>query len=250
MSYVIAVAGKGGTGKTTIAALIIRTLKENNSGSVLAVDADPNNNLGESLGVKIDETVGMAIDDIATHPEKIPAGLPKERFIEYRVQTLIKECEGFDLLTMGRPEGPGCYCYANNLLRDIVARLIREYDYIVIDNEAGLEHFSRRTTRQADALIVVSDDTKVGLKSAARIRDLVEELKLKIKNKFLLINRAKEIADDEDFKHLNLEYIGLIPEDENITQIGIKGGTLFDLGKNSNSLKILGKIGEKVWKKN
>jgi CO dehydrogenase maturation factor len=136
MGYTIAVAGKGGTGKTTVAALIVRLLKEKKAGSILAVDADPNHNLGEALGIKTDETIGSIIDEVSRNPEKIPAGMSKDRFIEYRVQTSVAEGEGFDLLSMGRPEGPGCYCYVNNVLRNVAGKLMQDYDYVVIDRKS------------------------------------------------------------------------------------------------------------------
>ncbi|HTZ11816.1 MAG TPA: AAA family ATPase, partial [Candidatus Margulisiibacteriota bacterium] len=216
MGHIIAMAGKGGTGKTTIAALIIRLLKEKKLGSILGVDADPNSNLAEALGLKVKRTVGEILDNISANPDKVPAGMSKERFIEYEVQTAVEEGEGFDLLTMGRPEGPGCYCYVNNVLRNVVSRLIGDYDYIVIDNEAGLEHLSRRTSRSADALIVVSDATAVGLRAARRIIGLVEELKIKIKKEFLIINRFGKKIGAEKIKELGLSYLGEIPFDRAI----------------------------------
>ena len=135
MGYVIALAGKGGTGKTTIAALIVRIIKEKDLGSILAVDADPNSNLCEALGLELKETIGKILDDIAVHPEKVPAGMSKDIFIEYQIQTAITEGNGFDMLTMGRTEGPGCYCYVNNVLRNVMDKLIKDYDYIVIDKD-------------------------------------------------------------------------------------------------------------------
>ena len=188
MGYTIAIAGKGGTGKTTIAALMVRLLKEKKVGSILAVDADPNNNLSEALGLEVKKTIGSILDEVCLHPEKIPSSMSKDRFIEYQVQTSITEGDGFDVLAMGRPEGPGCYCYVNNLLRNITGKLIKDYDYVVIDNEAGFEHLSRRTTRACDALVVVSDATPVGLKAAQRISDLVKELNIKSKKNLLIIN--------------------------------------------------------------
>ena len=216
MGYVIAMAGKGGTGKTTVAALIVRIIKEKKLGSILAVDADPNSNLAEALGLEAKETIGQILDDIAVHPEKIPVGIPKDRFIEYQVQTAIREGDGFDVLTMGRPEGPGCYCYVNNVLRNVMAKLIKDYDYVVIDNEAGLEHLSRRTTRNADALVVVSDATSVGLRAAKRISDLVKELNIKTKKELLIINRYNKEIEKEKIKSLGLNYLGFIPEDAQI----------------------------------
>lgn len=246
MGYVIAIAGKGGTGKTTVAALIVRMIKEKKLGSILAVDADPNSNLGEVLGIEVRETVGEILDRIATHPQEIPTGMSKDRFIEYRLQTAISEGEGFDLLTMGRPEGPGCYCYVNNVLRNIVDKLIKDYDYVVIDNEAGLEHLSRRTTRSADALVVVSDASVVGLRSAERINALAQELEIKIKKRLLVINRQDQFTDKQLIKDVGLDYIGNIPQDEEIEKISFNGGSLMDLKDEAPSLVALFKLQDRV----
>ncbi len=247
MSYTIAIAGKGGTGKTTIAALILKALKERKTGSILAVDADPNNNLGEALGIKVEETVGSVIDQIAVHPENVPAGMSKDRFIDYKVQTIIKETEGFDLLTMGTPEGPGCYCYANNILRETISKISRDYDFVIIDNEAGLEHFSRRTTRYADILIIVSDNSKIGIKSALRIKNLIHELKIKVKKTGLLINRSKRNNESCDFTHTDLDLLGVIPEDETISMLSTDGVSLFNLSNQAPGMRAIEKIGEYIW---
>lgn len=249
MGYTIAIAGKGGTGKTTVASLIVRIIKEKKLGSILAVDADPNSNLAQALGVEVKETIGSILEDISSHPEKIPCGMSKDRFMEYRLQTSIAEGEGFDVLVMGRPEGPGCYCYVNNVLRNIMARLIDNYDYIVIDNEAGLEHLSRRTTRYADALVVVSDATLVGLVCAKRINDLVRELDIQTKKRFLIINRHNEDMRKEVIKDSSLEYIGNIPIDDNIIKLSMNGGSLLELDNHTVSLKTLRKLGDKIWQK-
>jgi len=247
MGYVISIAGKGGTGKTTVACLIARIIKEKKLGSILAVDADPNSNLAENLGLTVKETIGSIIDEIGLHPEKIPAGISKDRFMEYRIQTAICEGEGFDVLTMGRPEGPGCYCYANNVLRNIVGKLIKDYDYVIIDNEAGLEHLSRRTTRSCDVLVVVSDATAVGLHSAKRINELASELDIKIKRRLLIINQQDTEADRESLQDSGLEYIGNIPKDFNIIRIAQDGGSFWELDKEAVSLKALWKLGDKLW---
>lgn len=250
MSYTIAIAGKGGTGKTTIAALIVRLLKEEKLGSILAVDADPNNNLAEALGVETKETIGSILDEVCLHPEKIPSGMSKDRFIEYEVQTSITEGEGFDVLSMGRPEGPGCYCYVNNLLRNITAKLIKDYDYVVMDNEAGFEHLSRRTTRACDALVVVSDETAVGLKAAKRISDLIKELNIKSKKNLLIINYSDKAVDKEQMKKLGLDFIGNIPKDPEITKISLNGNSLMALEDDAVSLSALRKLGDNIWRKN
>ena len=250
MGYVIAMAGKGGTGKTTIAALIVRIIKEEKLGSVLAIDADPNSNLAESLGVKLKATIGQIVDDIAAHPEKVPVGMGKDNFIEYEVQTAISEGDGFDLLAMGRPEGPGCYCYVNNVLRNLMGKLIKDYDYVVIDNEAGLEHLSRRTTRSADAMVVVSSAASVGLKAAERISGLVKELNIKVKNGFLVINCNDKDIDKDKLKGLKLEYLGSLPEDKEIEALSLGSGSLMDLPRNAASLTGLRRLGEKIWQRN
>ena len=246
MGYTIAIAGKGGTGKTTIAALIVRLLKEKKLGSILAVDADPNNNLAQSLGLEVKETIGSILDEVCLHPEKIPSGMSKDRFIEYQVQTSITEGDGFDVLAMGRPEGPGCYCYVNNLLRNITGKLIKDYDYVVIDNEAGFEHLSRRTTRACDALVVVSDATPVGLKAAGRISDLAKELNIKSKKNLLIINYSEEIIEKERIKKLGLDYIGNIPKDPQISEISLNGSSLMALKDDAISFSALHSLSEDI----
>jgi len=250
MGSVIAMAGKGGTGKTTIASLIIRRIKEMKMGSILAVDADPNNNLGETLGLKAGRNIGAILDDISLKPAIVPAGMPKERFIEYQVQSAIQEEDGFDILSMGKPEGPGCYCYVNNVLRAVMSKLIKDYDYVVVDNEAGLEHLSRRTTRFADMLIVVSDASSIGLKSAQRINELSSQLKIEIKKRFLLVNRFNKNIRNEKIKETGLDYLGCLPEDPLVEELSLKGASVFNLDNGAPVLKALNSLGEKIWKRN
>ena len=240
----------GGTGKTTIAALIVRMLKEKKLGSILAVDADPNSNLGEALGLQVDLTVGEVLDDIAEHPEKVPLGMGKDHFIEYQVQTAISEGDGFDCLTIGRPEGPGCYCYVNNTLRNVMARLIKDYDFVIIDNEAGLEHLSRRTTRSADAFVIVSNETVVGLKAAKRIKALIKELKINAKNEFLIINSSANRLEAATALDLKMDYLGNVPFDKEIEKISLNGGSLMKLDTEAESYNRLKIIGEKIWQCN
>ena len=247
MGYVIALAGKGGTGKTTIAALIVRALKEKKIGSVLAIDADPNSNLGEVLGVKVNDFVGTILDNLPMDPNKIPAGMTKERFIQHQVQAAIQEEDGFDLLSMGKPEGPGCYCYVNNVLRGLMTKLIKDYDYIVVDNEAGLEHLSRRTSRVADILIIVSDASSVGLKSAKRIIELASSLKFEVKKSFLLINRFNKDIRIDKIKETGLEHLGNLPFDPDIEESSLQGGSVFDLKSDARVLTALSLLGDKIW---
>jgi len=248
MSYTIAIAGKGGTGKTTIASLLVRLIKENKLGSVLAVDADPNSNLAEVLGVKPGRTIGNILDDICAEPQKVPTGMSKDRFIEYEVQKAVQEEDGFDVVSMGKPEGPGCYCYVNNVLRAVMAKLVNDYDYVIIDNEAGLEHLSRRTIRSADVLLAVSDATAVGLKASSRIAAIVDELKIKVKNRLLLINRFDQEIDQSKVSQSNLQYIGNLPVDKEIARLSLEGISLWELKKDSLSLTALAKLGDKIWR--
>lgn len=248
MGQIIALAGKGGTGKTTITALIVRILKEKKLGSVLAIDADPNSNLGEVLGVEVSDTIGAILDKIATEPDKIPSGMTKERFIQHEVQAAIQENDGFDLLSMGKPEGPGCYCYVNNVLRGLMTRLMQDYDYVVVDNEAGLEHLSRRTLRQADTLIVVSDASSVGLKAAKRIKELAAVLKFEVKRSFLLINRLENDLPMRKIQETNLELLGSLPQEPQIEKLSLLGEAIFDLKSDAQVFKLLNSMGEKIWK--
>ncbi len=243
-------AGKGGTGKTTIAALIIRLIKEKKLGSVLAIDADPNSNLGETLGVEQGDSIGQILDDISVDPGNVPCGMTKERFIQQKVQLAIQEKEEFDLLSMGKPEGLGCYCYVNNVLRGIMAKLINNYDYIVIDNEAGLEHLSRRTYRLADMLIIVSDASSIGLKSAKRIMDLAGQLKLEVKKSRLLINRFNNSIKNDKINETGLDYLGNLPTDTDVLDLSLEGKSIFELKSNAQILKTLNSLGEQIWKHN
>jgi CO dehydrogenase maturation factor len=172
----LAVSGKGGVGKTTLSALLVKLLSKKKV--VLAVDADPNTNLNIPLGVDVENTIGKLREDIIDDPEAIPDGMSKQEYIQYQLQMTIIEGSKFDLIAMGRQEGPGCYCYINNLLRVFMDSLAEKYPYVVIDNEAGMEHLSRRTTNDTDVLFIVSDATQTGVITAARVNGMTEELDL------------------------------------------------------------------------
>lgn len=240
MGYTIAVAGKGGTGKTTISALLIEHLMESDMGSILAIDADPNSSLSQALGLEIKETVVGVLDRVASSREGLPAGMTKDRFIEYEIQKSLGEGNKFDLLAMGRPEGPGCYCYANNILRGVIEKLSGAYDYIVIDNEAGMEHLSRRTTRKIDSFFIVSDFSRMGIRSEKRISDLAREMDLKIGRRDLIINMATDEIDilKEEIKGSGLDVAAVIPFDENIEELSLKGRPVIGLAEKSKAKEV------------
>lgn len=244
LGKIIAVAGKGGVGKTTISSFLIRYLVKQKMGSVLAVDADPNSNLGETLGLEPSQDIGKIIDDISKNINQIPVNMSKDEFITYRIETTLDETEGFDLLTLGRPEGSGCYCYVNNVLRGVLSRFMSSYDYIVIDNEAGLEHISRKTVKKIDFLIIVSDNTTIGLKAANRIFDLANELKIEYKKSYLIVNRVR---DNKKVKmDLPIESAGIISED--ISLIDNIEGSIMNFNEDSEIIKETNKIFSKVIK--
>ncbi|MBI5409797.1 MAG: AAA family ATPase [Nitrospirae bacterium] len=241
MAYVIAFAGKGGTGKTTIAALTIRYLIEKKKKAVLAVDADSNSCLNEALGVHVHSTIGkLREESLATvrSGAERPGGMSMEQLFDYQVQQSIIEAKGFDLMVMGRPEGPGCYCAANNIIRKYTDKLSEKYPYVVIDNEAGMEHLSRRTTHKVDLLLIISDPTQKGLQTAKRINNLVDELELEIERRELIVNRIS----DENFDRLKnvsaplpFDKIFNVPEDENIFRLDLEGKPVFELPADSKS---------------
>jgi len=232
----IAVAGKGGSGKTSISSLIIRYLVKNSSGPVLAVDADPNANLAESLGLEVKQTIGNILDQFQKDKIQIPPGMTKENYLEYRLNGVIVEDEKFDLITMGRGEGPECYCYPNLILRKFADKLAGNYSYIVMDNEAGLEHLSRRTTQDVDELLIIANPTVKGIRTVARIKDIVSGLRLRVKRQSVVINTAPLELDPmviEEMNRLKIEPAFLVPQDEDLYRFDVELRSLLDLPDSS-----------------
>jgi len=249
MSYTIAVAGKGGTGKTTVSSLIIDHLLSKKNGSILAVDADPNSTLNEALGVEMERTLGDVIQDLLERKDDLPTGIDKQRFVEYQFQMCLVEEKGFDLIAMGRPEGPDCYCYVNNLLRDVMDKFNSNYRFIVMDNEAGMEHLSRRTTQNVETLFIVSDESVIGVRTADRIYNAIKALKLNVGDIYLIINRTQEKLPDAVIAEVNksdMKLLGTIPIDENIVEYALAGKSMLSLPDDSPSKsaikEILGKV--------
>ena len=237
MTYTIAVSGKGGTGKTTLCGMLVKYLLDKGKSPILAVDADANANLNEVLGVEVRSTIGEAREVMK---KDVPTGMTKEVWFEYKVNEALTETNGYDLLVMGRPEGPGCYCAANTLARKYIDILSDNYRYVVIDNEAGMEHLSRLTTQDVNLLIIISDPSSRGVVTAGRIRDLVLELALNIDRTVLIVNRSRGNLDSaiaQQAEALGLELGGTIPADERVSQFDLEGKPTFGLPADSSAVR-------------
>lgn len=238
MPYVIAVAGKGGVGKSTLSALLVRTLSERAGEIVLAVDADPNTNLGDKLGVKAERTIGQLREDLLNRADDMPAGVSKQEAVMYQLRLAMAEGEKFDLVTMGRQEGRGCYCYINNLLRTFLDGVMDDYRYVVIDNEAGMEHLSRRTCQRMDVLMVVSDPTAVGLTTARRILELAKEMGIEFSHSILVISRVRgevpEVLRDS-IESAGFESWTVLPHDDEVDRLAQEGRPLTELAGGSEA---------------
>ncbi|MCX5999574.1 MAG: AAA family ATPase [Chloroflexi bacterium] len=236
MSVTIVVAGKGGTGKTTISALLIQLLAR--KGVVLAIDADPAVNLNQALGVPLDGTVGGIREGMteAIRAGSISPSLSKQEYLDSRIRAALAESQGFDLLAMGRPEGPGCYCAANNMLRLSMDRLGQRYDYVVVDSEAGMEHISRQTTRDVDILIIVSDLTQRGIRTASEIKGLINQMRTRVGKVCLVVNRAGQALPPEIARAIDSHGFGLIvtlPQEPGLSDLEINGLPTTDLPEGS-----------------
>lgn len=249
---IIAVSGKGGTGKTMVSSTLVNLLSKTGK-DILAIDADPDSNLPEALGIEVLKTVGDVREELKkdTASGNIPSGANKWDILDYKIMKSVVETPEFDLLVMGRPEGSGCYCAVNNMLRKIIETLSSNYDIIVIDTEAGLEHLSRRTTQNVDIMLVVTDPSHRGILTAQRIGELAQELEINFKELFLILNRVK-VENEENLRkkaaETGLELGGLIYEDPVISEYDMDGRPLIELPKDSEPVKELTKIVEKVLK--
>ncbi len=247
MPYSVALAGKGGTGKTTMAGMLIKYLLKKEKTPILAVDADCNANLNEVLGVEITDTLGNAREEMKKGD--VPSGMTKNIFMEMKLEEAVVEAEGFDLIVMGQPEGAGCYCAANTLLTNYLERLSGNYPYIVMDNEAGMEHISRLTTHNVDILLIVSDPSRRGLQTAVRIDELARCLKIVVGKSYVVINQVREAPSEQAMamiKKANLELIGTVPEDDLIYDFDFNGRPTIEMPEDSKSVKAAFEIFDKI----
>lgn len=249
MSTTIAVTGKGGTGKTSISAILIRLLS--NHGIVLAIDADPSMNLSMALGFPVNNSIGRIREDMTNLVKKgsYDNSIAKPDYLQLKVMESLVESDRIDLLSMGRPEGPGCYCAANNMLRVCIDKLAGNYDYVVIDCEAGMEHISRQTTRDIDILLIISDMSIKGLVTAVHMKDLMNELRTSVGRISLVLNRVTEALSPEAMEIIkkgDLDLISILPEDPNVTNLDAKGQPLYELRTDSPIVVAVAEIAKKL----
>jgi CO dehydrogenase maturation factor len=247
MTTTIALAGKGGVGKTTTAAMVIKYLVQSQPGAILAIDADPSSNLNMVLGLDLEWTVGEIREGLLTQVKEsltaggaamgaLSGGMSKRDYLDYEIRSSLSEGDRFDLIAMGRSEGPGCYCAVNHNLREVVDSITKNYRYVVIDNEAGMEHLARRTTRDVQHLLIVTDPTQRGLVAAERIAGFRDELDIHIENSYLVLNRMTgEMPDalQARIDQMDVPLLGVIPSDQKLMEFEFSGRPLVALGDES-----------------
>ena len=247
MTYSIALAGKGGTGKTTVAGMLIKYLVSREKTPIIAVDADSNANLNEVLGLEVTETVGNAREEMKKGV--VPGGMTKDIFMSMKLEQAVVEAASYDLIVMGQPEGKGCYCAANTLLTGFIERLTDNYPYLVMDNEAGMEHISRLTTRDVDILLIVSDTSRRSIQAAIRINELATTLSVGVGKTYLIINQVKEELSAPVLEMLHkakLEIAGTIPEDKSIYEYDLNGQPTIEIAEDNAAVKAAFEIFEKI----
>lgn len=254
MAHVIAVAGKGGVGKTTLTGLIIQYLGEKGKGPILAVDADANSNLNEVLGVRVDATLGDVREEVArsemAKDNPIPAGMTKADYMEFKFDDALVEDDDFDLLVMGRTQGKGCYCFVNGLLQAQLQRLEKNYPYIIVDNEAGMEHISRGVLPSMQTAILVSDCSRRGVQAVGRIAKLIEECDMHPRQIGLIINRAPggvlNEGTKQEIENQGLHLLGVVPQDETVFDYDCEGKPTINLPEDSPVKKAIREIVDKL----
>lgn len=245
MTLKIAVAGKGGAGKSSLSALICRTLAAKGLSPILAVDADPNSCLPEKLGITVTQTIGDLREELRKHPDRKPAGISKSDWMEMGINNSISESPGIDMVVMGRQEGPDCYCYINNLLRQCLEQIGDQYKTVVIDNEAGLEHLSRRSNGRVDILLIIANPTVTGLRTTERIIHLVNSLDLNVGSTYIVLNRCETEPDPlllRQFQETGIEIAGTVPSDNLIPEAEVNNESLINITKTSIAAQAVDKL--------
>jgi CO dehydrogenase maturation factor len=241
LSYLIAITGKGGVGKTTISSLFIKQLIANNLSPVLAIDADPNSCLDAALGLKVEKTVGTAREEVKQEVQAGLTGISKQELLQIKISESLVESNGFDLISMGRPEGAGCYCYANNVLKSVIAKLSEQYPYVVLDNEAGLENLSRRIVQKVNLFVLVSDASNAGLETLKRLYSLAHEMDLKYDKLLIVVNRLRtdKMPDkiNEVREYTNADFVLGLPNDDEIASFAETNRSFFELN-NDNKVNL------------
>jgi CO dehydrogenase maturation factor len=251
MSTVIAMAGKGGVGKTTVSALVVRYFTRHVKDPILAIDADPNSNLGETLGMTIEKTVGDIREDFMRDPQGVPSGMDKVLYLEMLMNQVLIENKTFDLLVMGRQEGQGCYCMVNNILNRFADELETNYKYMLVDNEAGMEHLSRRTSGKVDMLLMVTDYALRGLRAVGRINGLLDDLKLDVRKKGLVVNRAPNQLNQaflDEVEQIGVPLLCTIPQDDNLLEFDMERRSMLELPDDSPAVLAVNDLMEKILK--
>ncbi|MBN1653852.1 MAG: AAA family ATPase [Deltaproteobacteria bacterium] len=250
MGHIIATVGKGGTGKTTLASLLIRHLVRLNKRPILAIDADANDNLGDGIGMKKAGSIAWVTDDFFKNKANFPEGMTKETFLEQQLNLVLTEGKDVDLLVMGHPEGAGCYCYINNILRAQMEKLGTNYPYVVVDNEAGMEHVSRRTTRRIDTMLLVADFSAKAIKAAGRIKEVANELALEVNRMALVLNRAPADISPlaKAVEETGLPLWATLPNSAAVLENDIQGQSVFTLPDNDPVVTATGELVGKIVK--
>lgn len=247
MPFSIALAGKGGSGKTTMAGLLIKYLVKKSKTPILAVDADCNANLNEVLGLEVKDTIGNAREEMKKGV--VPGSMTKDIFMEMKLEEAMVEAPGYDLIVMGQPEGAGCYCAANTLLAGFMERLAGNYPFIVLDNEAGMEHISRLTTKDVDILLIVTDTSRRGLQAALRIDELARSLNIGVGKSYVIINQVKNSLSEKAREMIEaggLELAGTVPDDDTIYEYDFNGQATIEMPEESPSVRAAFEIFEKI----
>lgn len=244
---VISVSGKGGVGKSTVTALMLKLLVERGDRSVIVIDADPASNLSDMLGIKVEKTVASVVEELRKAIDRgtIPPGVDKKDLLEFKVYSSIVETKDFNLLVMGRGEGEGCYCYVNSILAGLLTTLTKNFDLTLMDMEAGLEHISRRMNRDVDYMLIVVDPSKMSFETARRIKEVAEEVHVEVKRMFMVGNRfnlAYEGYLKKRAEELGMEYGGLIPEDPQVFSFNLEGRSLLELPNDAPAVVAAGKL--------